>query len=785
MAISSLFLASLALGVLPATASADVLGSNESGHLVINEIMQSNIDQLMEEHDFPDSWVELYNPSGSAINISGYSIGEHADGTDAWRLEGNRYIPARGYLLIYCDKKAEGLHTDFRLDVGTGELYLFDARGKVIDQLTYESMPAPNIAYGRVNDGDEEWHYELQPSPGSANVGQGTTDLAPDPIFSVEGGLMDEAFTLRVTMPEAGCPHDANIYWTTDGSEPDLHSDFGKEVSLDVDHSMVVRAKILSQDCLPKPAATHSYIFHPRTLGMPVFSLVTDGDYLYDEKIGILAGDKDDPNANFMQSWRRPLNVEFFVADSTALNQLCETSVGGKTSRVYAQKSLRLYAHKRFGTKRFKCPFWIDKPEVTKHSSLMLRNGGSRSFGSRTNDAFVQQLFGMHVADLDWQAYRPVIVYINGEYKGMYELRERSDEHYVEANYGIDDDDIYQTDNIYYGEGTYDELVTRVWNNSSTYETIGQLMDISEFANYLIAEAYCGNHDWPRNNIFAWAPKAEGGRWRWILKDLDEYRFFSNDKNFLNYIFVEGTEGQEVKNKGNESGHRLFTKLKSFEEFRRMFIDRFTVYLGDFLRPSYACMLLAEMRDEIEDEMHYTFDAYSSHGTYNWYKYEQNAMMDYTRERAAAMYRNLTETFALGKVIPTIIETKGMNVKVNGITLLEGDFEGALFRNRTATVEADNAKDGWTMTLSLPDGMQNDYWFSSSSVHIDLRNYPVCDSVLIRPYSSDNAILELRAEDGSDETFCYDLFGRSISPATTGRIIIYKGKRIIMKGIQR
>ena len=149
------------------------------------------------------------------------------------------------------------------------------------------------------------------------------------------------------------------------------------------------------------------------------------------------------------------------------------------------------------------------------------------------------------------------------------------------------------------------------------------------------------------------------------------------------------------------------------------------------------------------------------------------------------MYRNLTETFALGKVIPTVIETKGMNVKVNGITLLEGDFEGALFRNRTATVEADNAKDGWTMTLSLPDGMQNDYWFSSSSVHIDLRNYPVCDSVLIRPYSSDNAILELRAEDCSDETFCYDLFGRSISPATTGRIMIYKGKKIVVKGNQR
>ena len=80
----SLLLASLALGVLPVTVSATSLGSDESGHLVINEIMQSNIDLLMVEHDFPDSWVELYNPTGKAINIEGYGIGESSDPQDVY-----------------------------------------------------------------------------------------------------------------------------------------------------------------------------------------------------------------------------------------------------------------------------------------------------------------------------------------------------------------------------------------------------------------------------------------------------------------------------------------------------------------------------------------------------------------------------------------------------------------------------------------------------------------------------------------------------------------------------
>ena len=759
------------------------LSSNDAGHIIINEIMQSNVDALMVEKDFPDSWIELYNPTSRDISIKGYGFGATSDPNSSYRIPMYHNVPAHGFQLVYCDKKGEYAHTDFRLESTDGGcIYFFSPEGEVIDSLRYPPMPAPNIAYGRCANGESEWQFELMPTPGAANEGGGSSILLPSPVFSLTGRIMSEPADLLITMPEGfDLPSDTRIYMSTNGEEPTIDSPSATEFRLTVDHTLTVRAKLLSAHALPSRAATHSYIFHPRELKMPVFSLATDNDYLYDEIIGILAGAEDDPNANYMQSWRRPLNVEYFVSDSTALNQLCETSVGGKTSRVYKQKSLRLYAHKRFGTKRFKFPFWSEKPDVEKNSSLMLRNGGSRAFGSRTNDAFVQQLFGTYVDDLDWQAYQPVIAYINGEYKGVFELRERSDEHYVEANFGIDDNDIYQTDNLFYGEGTFDNLVSLIWDKSPSYDAIGHLMDIGEFANYLIAEAYCGNRDWPGNNIFAWAPKSEDGRWRWILKDLDEFRFYSNDKNFLNYMFVKGQEGEDVKKKDNEKGHKFFTTLFSFEQFRSMFVNRFSAYLGDFLKPSVACDMLTEIRNEIEDEMRYTFDAYSSSGTYNWYKYEQNAMLEYTKERAAAMYRNLSETFSLGKVVPAVIETKGLKVSHNGVMLKAGDFDGAFFHNWVSIIESEEITEGWMLSLLLPDGTKKNYHLPSSAVQIDLRDYPECDSVFLKPFSSsDSSIYVFEQVPVAEDAYCYDLYGRRVSNPETSQITIYKRKKIVI-----
>ena len=140
--------------------------------LVINELMQSNIDCIMDDlHEFPDSWVELYNNSDESINLKDYQIG--AETGHVWQLP-EKTIEAKGFIVVYCDKEEWALHTDFRLDTGKGcVVYLFKGN-EVADSLpaALPKMPAPNIAYGRKADGSSEWGYQLTPTPGAANCGE-------------------------------------------------------------------------------------------------------------------------------------------------------------------------------------------------------------------------------------------------------------------------------------------------------------------------------------------------------------------------------------------------------------------------------------------------------------------------------------------------------------------------------------------------------------------------------------------------------------------------------------
>lgn len=135
--------------------------------LCINEIMQSNIDCIMVEHDFPDSWVELYNPTDNDISLQNYYIGNTSDVTSAFQITSSSTIKAKGYILVLCDKESRALHTDFRLEsTSSGILYLFDASKMAVDSVSYPAMPAANIAYGRSSNGESEWGWELIPTPG-------------------------------------------------------------------------------------------------------------------------------------------------------------------------------------------------------------------------------------------------------------------------------------------------------------------------------------------------------------------------------------------------------------------------------------------------------------------------------------------------------------------------------------------------------------------------------------------------------------------------------------------
>ena len=284
-----------------------------SQDLMINEVMQSNVDYLMVDKDFPDSWLELYNPLDTDVEIQGYYIGLTSDVTTAYCIPERCVIGEKKHAIVYCDKENRGMHTDFRIDSGKGDLFLFDKNKVVIDELHLKIMPAPNVAYGRVTDGAPDWQYEVTPFAGYTNHDLGANDLLPNPVFSVSGGVFTIPLTLTVSKPDVELPEDTKLYVTTDGSEPTfLSRSADNSVKFNISTSTVVRAKLMSNKVLSGRSVTHSYIFHHAISQLPVLSMASDNSYFYDESIGILLGGNDDKTTNCYQEWRRPVNLEFF-----------------------------------------------------------------------------------------------------------------------------------------------------------------------------------------------------------------------------------------------------------------------------------------------------------------------------------------------------------------------------------------------------------------------------------------------------------------------------------------
>lgn len=710
--------------------------------LCVNEIMQSNINGVYIDNDFPDGWIELYNTTETDINIKNYYISNSRDINNGYRINSQSIVPAKGYLLIYCDKVGTGIHTDFRLEsTDPGELFLFDNNGVEQCSFTYPAMIAPNVAYGRKSDGSNECGWQLESTPGATNKGGISTTLLPDPIFNISGKVLDEPVFVDISLPNGEYPDDTKIYYTTDGSEPTKESNSGTKVVFNIDKTTVIRAKTISNYAISPLTTTNTYIFPGRQINMPIIAISTDNDYLFGEENGILSSSIVDGIPNYGQNWRRPMNVEYYAeANHDAMfNQVGEIAVAGGASRSYEQKSLKLFANKRFNNKRFIGQMWNYKPSVKENKSFMLRNGGNNAHRSRINDALAQRLFGRHMDNVDYQEYRPAIVYINGVYRGYYGLRERSNEDYVYANYDKLEDFETATQSFYYNSRvrqtsmSFQNLYKLYTSDTSTYEQLSEVIDVDNFMKTLIAEIFATNDDYPNNNISMWRPNTEDGKWRWILKDLDR---FITDKtpvtfNMFEYLFNPNYENISSVIESN----KIYQKMMSFPEFREAFISNFLVCLGDFLKPSVTLPIVQEMRNEIIQEIELTEQAWNMvPGRLESFTKRIDSIYNKIQIRPRIVYDQMSHFFSLGKVIPLSVKTHGAPVSINGISLTEGDFDGATFSEWPMTLSSGRGNTGWEMTLfakqngeMVPQG--EPICWTDSDLSLTMNQYQNYDSI--------------------------------------------------------
>ena len=559
------------------------LSIGSHAQLVINEIMQSNVDCIMDDlNEFPDSWVELYNTGNNAVNLQEYFIGISQNVDEAWRLP-YRMLPPKQYVLIYCDKEAKQWHTNFRLESGKGgAVYLFH-ENNIIDQIAdIPKQPAPNIAYGRETDGSNTWGYQVTPSPNASNVDGLAKGILGEPIFSEEGHVVtgSPTFILTLSIPD-DAPEGTEIRYTLSGNEPTMTST-PYIVPIDINKTRIVRAKLFCKDYISPRSTTHSFIFFPREMTLPLISIATDNKYLNDSKIGIYVdGNYANGKKNYTFDWRRPINFEYFTQESqpSVLNQLCETRIQGGATREAQLKSLVVYANKRFGEKRLSYEFFPDqRPGQEDFKSIILRNAGNDFDYLYMRDAIIQRTMASHV-DLDWQAWQPAIVYINGTYKGILNIRERSTADNIFTNYDhLEDIDMIENwSELKEGDfEKYNQFKAFYNEKGHTLAEYEQWMDCTEFINLMVMNLYYNNQDFPGNNIVMWRPRSENGRWRFVAKDTDfGLGLYGSSASYKSIEWLYNPNYDYDRAWANKPEHTLlFRQLMEDTDFRRAFIDR-------------------------------------------------------------------------------------------------------------------------------------------------------------------------------------------------------------------
>ncbi len=579
---------------------------SSKAQLYINEFQASNITTILEPDGDYLEWIEIYNGGSSYIDLYGYHLTDNLDNPLYCKIEDHINIGPKAHIIIWLERDRNQNSCEFALDMDGEEIGLFSPSGVLLDYVAFGEQYV-NISHGRSSDGSAEWSYFGTPTPGVANNTVAIQSVVfPDEVnFSINGGVYSGNQVIELSTAS----NNGIIKYTIDGSWP-TQSSLLYQSPVEIDVTTVIRARVFESDKLPGNVKTHSYILNEDT-SLPIVSLATDPENFFSGYSGIyvegyrgITGLCSEEPVNWNRDWERPVNIEYFTPDGLQqINQLTGTKVFGGCSRFPPLKSLAIFARKKYGDNSLNHQFFSDKA-ISEFKTIVLRNSGNDVVHSMLRDGFMQSLLVGRM-DIDYQGYQPAIVFLNGEYWGILNIREKINEHYPASNYQLDADEIDMLEKEDYfnwglvvsGSGVhYEELINYIEENDLSdndhFEYITKQMDVNEFLNYYLADIYFQNEDWPQNNVKYWRPQGEEGKWRWVLYDTDfGWGLFSKSGNSLEWA----TRGA--------SCDRLIRALLKNTDFKNEFIQRMAGHINTTFNPVMVNPIYDSIRGLIENEM--------------------------------------------------------------------------------------------------------------------------------------------------------------------------------------
>ncbi|MEZ5324731.1 MAG: lamin tail domain-containing protein [Verrucomicrobiales bacterium] len=629
----------------------------------ISEILASNLSGLKDgDGNFTD-WIEVHNPDGTAIDLSGYHLTDDNEVLAKWTFPVGTMLTPDQRIIVFASGQASGdyqdsagnLHTNFSLSANGEFLALVATDGETIVSGFDPSYPKlrPDISWSR--DG-----YYTNPTPGAPeDSGSLLLGFVEDTKFSVKRGFYTEPFTVELATATEG----AQIRYTTDGSEPTEENGTTYATAINVSTTTVLRAKALKEGFEPTNIDTQTYLFladvlrqqqdpdgYPTTWGgvradyemdaevvddpvyrddfqaaftrIPTLSLVTDIDNLFHTSRGIYQRPTSEGTA-----WERPVSAEFFTADGSepGFNANCGIRIQGGSSRQtdIPKHSFSLRFREDYGVSRLQYPLYKNAPfgdtAVEEFDVLQLRATFNHSWFHRhyyQNDV-AQYNRDQWVNDLFQEMGQPgtrgrwAHLYINGIYWGIYHMHERPDARYMASYFGgsRDDYDVINSNIAVDGNTTAWRAVNSIAmsNRISTpegYAEIRQVLDVDNLIDYMLLNFYVGNWDWDGHNWRSARRRSDDGKWIFFPWD-SEFAIAPNGTGRItNPSGIEGAlnvDRTTVSGANRPSG--LHSRLVRNEEYRLRFADRIQKHMfnGGALTPDFARATWKRRSDLMDD----------------------------------------------------------------------------------------------------------------------------------------------------------------------------------------
>lgn len=763
--------------VFPILAVAGVTDYFGKSHVVINEVCSNNFAAQSDENGEYADCIELYNPGREAVSLDGCFLTDDKKEMDKYSLEGV-LVPARGYVLVWLGKES-GL----RISKDGETIFLADSSLSTLDQVVVPRL-SYDTSYGRIQDGKYKWSV-MNPTLGSSND---EAELLPvisldEPIFEVTSGFYEDAFSLHLYSPNG-----EKIYYTVDGSEPTKDSFLYEEPLWITDNSQeenqyanrtdlaptkdytpdfpVDKATVVRAVCY-NPAANQTSDIVTETFfvgydekteydEMAVMSLIVDPEDLFDSQTGIYGnGVKyEDYLANggmqdgevlstykdadgevcyrYMASnafyegreWERKAFISYFdETHSCCFSQNVGIRISGNSTRSAPQKSFNIFARNIYDETEVIPYAFFDNDIIA--SSVKIRNGGGNGEGLKFLDALLEEAAGDRKA-VSIQRAKPCVVFLNGEYWGIYNLRERYSEEYLANYFNIDTNDIMlvkagnAVTNSAETMTAYQYMLDVVTEcdlfYEDTYALAEELVDIQSLIDYCCINLYIDNRDVAFGyNTALWRTVQEGsdnsdGKWRFMLYDLDEC--LHQDSNIW-----ENWMGESVL-----LNEPVVASLMDNESFRHQFCISFM----DVANTTFSYERMHSMITDWSSV--YGIQVVKDHQRFYDSEYDMEvfcaeaAQVDaFFENRFAFAMESLAKTFGLSGKLTRICITsnlpEGGTITVNTAELEEnGSWEGYYYSDFPVTISA-CAKEGYRFV-----GWQGDADSVAEELSISLEN---------------------------------------------------------------